>query len=73
MTNDTEDLIKTRLLSENDEFKLLFDKHEALNRKVAELSQKKYLLPAEEIELNNLKKQKLAGKDKMHQILTESQ
>ncbi len=69
MISETDESLVAKLLSENEEYKSLTEEHEELDRRVAELAEKKYLLPDEELELKKLKKTKMAGKEKMYQIM----
>ncbi|MEM7540527.1 MAG: YdcH family protein [Pseudomonadota bacterium] len=55
-----------RLLATNDEFRRLYEKHEALNEEVDNLSGH---YATEQIQLENLKKQKLLIKDQLAGIL----
>jgi len=61
----------SQLLNANDEFKKLYEEHDSLKNRVMEMTQKKVMTPEDEVELHRLKKIKLAGKDRMLQILDE--
>ncbi|MGK7344660.1 MAG: YdcH family protein [Candidatus Nitrospinota bacterium M3_3B_026] len=73
MLDDAEKEIVSRLLSENDEFKRLYEEHQDLEEKVERLASRKAVSPEEEIEMVRLKKLKLAGKDRMERIIQEAQ
>lgn len=72
MTAKTKDPIVARLINENDEFKKLREEHDQLEIELEELNQKKYLSVEEDLRFKELKKMKLAGKDRMTQILTQA-
>jgi len=58
---------------ENEEYRRLEKEHRELDRQIAEAyGDRKYLSPEEELGKRTLQKQKLAMKDRMHQILRES-
>ena len=69
MDTRDQDLI-TRLLHQDEEFKKLYQEHQELEERIEELLKRP---PSTEIhfEIENLKKQKLIGKDKMELILTK--
>ncbi len=59
-----------RSLSETDlELRRHYEEHVELKRRLEYLRQKSYLTEEEEIEQKQIQKQKLAGKDKMMEIL----
>ena len=62
-----------KMKSENPEFKKLHEEHVLLKLKVDDLNKRKFLTPEQEIEKQNIKKQKLKNKDRMAQILSEHQ
>ena len=62
-----------KIKSENPEFKKLHEEHVQLKSKVDDLNKRKFLTPEQEIEKQNIKKQKLKNKDRMAQILSEHQ
>lgn len=72
MSVKTDDSVITRLLEENEEYGQLNEEHIALKIKVEQLRQKKHLSPEEDYELAQLKKEKLAGKDRMEKIVLEA-
>ena len=55
--------------TENEEFKALHAEHGQLKAKLAEMKSKIHLTPEEEIEKKNIKKLKLAKKDRMAVII----
>lgn len=69
MDTKDQDLV-IRLLDEDEEFNKLYREHQDLEEKIEELLKRP---PSTEIhfEIENLKKQKLIGKDKMELILTK--
>ncbi len=62
-----------KIKSESREFKKLHEEHVILKSKVDDLNKRKFLTPEQEIEKQNIKKQKLKNKDRMAQILSEHQ
>lgn len=62
-----------KIKSENPEFKKLHEEHIQLKSTVDDLNKRKFLTPEQEIEKQNIKKQKLKNKDRMAQILSEHQ
>ena len=67
----SEDEIVNVLDTENEEFNALHEEHKALKAKMAEMKSKVHLTPEEEIEKKNIKKLKLAKKDRMAVIIKE--
>ena len=65
--NDEE--LMERLWEENEEFQQLREEHAWFHRKVEELDKKSFLTPAERVKREELKKRKLALKDKMEEIM----
>lgn len=68
-----DEVLVKKLVDENEEFKRLYEEHFQLKSKIAELESKHYLTPEEDVEKKRLQKLKLAGKDRMFQILKEYQ
>jgi uncharacterized protein YdcH (DUF465 family) len=69
-----EDFIKDeelmqRLLEEDEEFRQLKEEHNWFHRKVEDLGKKSFLTPEERVKREELKKRKLALKDKMEEIM----
>ena len=60
--------VKHRLLHNNDQYRQLAEQHHRLDNRLHELSDKHYLSPTEQVEEVNLKKRKLALKDRMEAI-----
>lgn len=67
----SEEQIKDKLYNENPEFRELKDKHSNYEIRLQELLKKSRLSDDEELELANIKKQKLILKDKMYQMIRE--
>lgn len=57
------------LLDKDPELKKYYEEHRELERKLVEFQHKLYLSADEEVEKKRLQKMKLAGKDKMMEIL----
>jgi len=57
------------LLDQDAELKRCYDEHLDLERQIALFQEKSYLTPEEEFEKKRLQKLKLAGKDRMMDIL----
>ncbi|MCU4139085.1 MAG: hypothetical protein MW689_000874 [Thermodesulfobacteria bacterium] len=51
------------------DIKELFEKHQALENEVAQISQKNYLTPNEEIKIKQLKKEKLYVKEQIYKLI----
>jgi len=64
-----EDIIIEKLLKDDEEFKNIYYEHRLLDEKVTDLENKDELTKQEELEVKQLKKLKLALKDKMQQII----
>jgi uncharacterized protein YdcH (DUF465 family) len=69
MEEKDEALIRT-LLEREPELRRYYDEHVDLERRLGAYQQKLYLTPEEEMEKKRLQKLKLAGKDKIMQILS---
>ena len=65
--------VKHRLLHNNDQYRQLAEQHHQLDNRLHELTDKHYLSPTEQIEEVNLKKRKLALKDRMEAIARQYQ
>jgi len=61
--------VTQRLLDENAEFRQLKEEHNWFHRKVEDLDKKSFLTPTERQQREELKKKKLALKDKMEKIM----
>ena len=68
MEKNDEQLILS-LIDDDAELKRYYDEHLDLERQIAGFQQKVYLTPSEEFEKKRLQKLKLAGKDKIMEIL----
>jgi uncharacterized protein YdcH (DUF465 family) len=68
MERKDEELIAS-LLDGEPELRRYYEEHTALERQLETFQQKHYLTPEEEIEKKRLQKLKLAGKDKIMEIL----
>lgn len=67
---DSRDLELIAKFSESDaELRALYDDHVALDKMIEKLEGKPYLNAAEDLEVKELKKKKLAGKTRIHSIL----
>ena len=60
-----------RVRKENQEFDRLYVEHQKLESELGEFARLKHLNPQEELEKKRLQKIKLAGKDRMADILRE--
>ena len=70
MEKKDEDLILS-LLDREPELRRCYEEHLTLERQLGMLANKHYLTPEEELEKKRLQKIKLAGKDKMMDILAQ--
>ena len=68
MEKKDEELIKT-LLEREPELRFYYEEHVGLEQQLTPLQEKVYLSPEEAVEKKRLQKLKLAGKDKMMEIL----
>jgi hypothetical protein len=68
MERKDEDLIKT-LLDRDPELKEKYEEHVILERQLSEFQGRPHLTPEEEFEKKRIQKLKLAGKDKIMEIL----
>ena len=55
---------------ENEELKKLWDEHVEYKQKIGELDRRAYLTPEQTVERKRLQKYKLAGKDRIEEILS---
>jgi uncharacterized protein YdcH (DUF465 family) len=69
MEEKDEALIRT-LLEREPELRRYYEEHVDLERRLGAFQQKHYLTPEEEVERKRLQKLKLAGKDKIMEILS---
>ena len=63
--------VKHLLLHNNDLYRQLAEQHYQLDNRLHELTDKQYLSPTEQVEKVDLKKRKLALKDRMEAIIRE--
>jgi hypothetical protein len=66
-----EHAIKELLLRENAEFRRVHDDHQACEKALDTIRAKAYLSPAEADEERELKKKKLALKDRMYRLISD--
>jgi uncharacterized protein len=59
-----------RLTHQDSELKQLWEEHQTLKRDLEKYAGKRYLTPAEELEKKRIQKVKLAGKDRIEEILS---
>ena len=57
------------LLDKDAELKKFYEEHRELEKKLADFQHKHHLSPEEEVEMKKIQKLKLAGKDRMMEIL----
>ncbi len=69
MENREEALIRS-LMETDSELRLHYQEHIELKRRSEELKHQHFLTEEEEVELKRIQKQKLAGKDKIMEILS---
>ena len=69
MEKKDEELIQT-LLEREPDLRRYYEEHVDLERQLDSFQQKLYLTPDEEVEKKRLQKRKLAGKDKIMEILS---
>lgn len=65
--------ISARLMESNEEYRTLARKHSNYDRRLEELSARRFPSTDEQVETQRLKKLKLQLKDRMHAILREHQ
>ena len=63
------DELKAELIKTDDEFRRLYEEHQAYEKRLQEINQKSLLSQEDEIEEKKIKLHKLALKDHMEQIL----
>ena len=57
------------LLDKDPELKKFYEEHQELEKKLAEFQHKHFLSPEEEVEMKKIQKLKLAGKDRIMELL----
>jgi len=65
--------LKEKLRRENDEYLLMEEKHDKLEREIRSLNRKHVLTPEDEVIRKNLQKEKLLAKDMMIKIFREEE
>lgn len=68
MEKHEEELIRS-LMGSDDELRRFYQEHLELEKQLARLQHKHYLTPEEELEKKRIQKVKLAGKDRIMEIL----
>ena len=68
MERQDEELIRS-LLDRDQELRQFYEEHLELEKQLASLQHKHYLTPEEELECKRIPKTKLAGKDRIMEIL----
>ena len=68
MERQDEELIRS-LLDRDQELRQFYEEHLELEKQLASLQHKHHLTPEEELERKRIQKTKLAGKDRMMEIL----
>lgn len=68
MEKQDEELIRS-LLDRDQELRRFYEEHVDLEKQLATLQHKHYLTPEEELECKRIQKLKLAGKDRIMEIL----
>jgi len=69
----TADSLRVELLTTDEEFRNLHDRHQDYERRLTELHQKSLLSEKDELEEKQIKRQKLYLKDQMETILRQRQ
>ncbi len=60
------------LLNTNSRFRMLYEEHSLFEKRLAEFEKKGFLSPREEVEILNVKKMKLSGKDEMERLVASA-
>ena len=63
-----EEIIET-LKKENEEFRKVYQEHRELDSMLSEFNKKHYLTPEEEVQMHQMKKEKLSKKDKIAELI----
>ncbi|MDH7511972.1 MAG: YdcH family protein [Clostridiales bacterium] len=66
-----ENELKEFLLKENEDFKKLYQEHQSCDKKLKTLMAKGFLTGEDELKVKELKKRKLALKDRMYLMMAE--
>jgi uncharacterized protein YdcH (DUF465 family) len=67
--DNREEQVIVSLLDKDPELKKYYEEHQKLEKQLAEFQHRHRLSPEEEVEMKKIQKLKLAGKDKMMEIL----
>ncbi len=67
-----EQKMKERLLEENEEFRKAYEEHQELERKIGDLRGKPHPTETDVLGERELKKRKLALKDRMYRMMSEA-
>jgi uncharacterized protein YdcH (DUF465 family) len=70
--NDEDRKLLETLAADNPELARLLADHQAFEEQLQELGGRRYLSDSERVQMARLKKEKLRGKDRIHQILAEA-
>jgi uncharacterized protein len=69
---DAKDIVMIEnLIGENEELRKLYQNHLGFETRLAELHKRSYLSDQNQLEIKEIKKKKLQGKDRIEQILSE--
>ena len=60
------------LLNTNTRFRMLYEEHSLFEKRLAEFEKKGFRSPQEEVEILNVKKMKLSGKDEMERLVASA-
>ena len=66
-----EDKIKEQLLKESEEFREAYEEHQKHEKELRNIGRKSYLTEEDQIKEKNIKKKKLALKDKMYYLIDQ--
>ena len=69
---DLDQNVLRTLLDSNPRFRMLYEEHSLFEKRLAEFEKKGFLSPQEEVEILNVKKMKLAGKDEMERLVVSA-
>jgi uncharacterized protein YdcH (DUF465 family) len=67
---DIDQNVLQHLLDTNSRFRMLYEEHSLFEKRLSEYGKKGFLSPQEELEILNVKKMKLAGKDEMERLVS---
>ncbi len=59
------------LITEDDELKRCVEEHRELDKKIVEMTKRKYLTPEQDFKRKLMQKRKLIGKDRIQKILVK--